>query len=248
MKKSIKAIAAALSAAVLCALPVANSMSADAAYITKKSFRITYVSTRTNLHYTGIRLNANKASGMNFSTQSLGFVNNGRLMGGSVSGNSAYTNWCSTVPNGLGEVGILADWYINTTNMNRTVANISGSTNKSYIDVFKVRLGDLTGARNNTEDGIDVSDAIAVYNLIDHYYVNAPTENIKSYMLSSSYNSLDKGILRMMLAADINGDDKVSECEATIILRHAVGINGYDDLEHFLSWSVANMEAYNASH
>jgi len=251
MKKTFKAITAALSAAVLCALPIANSMSANAAnrFIDKKTYRLSYISTRTNLHYTDVKLNAYKASGMNFSAQSLGFVNNGRLMGGSYNGNSAYTYWCSTVPNGLGEVGILADWYINTTNMNRTISNVSGTTNRSSIDVYRVRVGDLTGAANNSEDDINVQDAVALSKLANNtYYSGVVTNDIKYYIRSRSYSNLNKSLLRMMLAADINGDDKISECENVILQRHYIGINGYDDLEYFFSWSISDMISYNASH
>ncbi len=248
MKKSIKAITAAISAAVLCAIPVANSFTANAA-ATKKTYKITYLSTKTNNGYTSVKLNAYKASTMNFSTQSLGFVNNGRLMGGAYNGNNAYVYWCSTVNNGLGEVGVLADWYINTTNSNAKLYQITPSYNAmTGVTAYKVRLGDLTGAKTQTEDDVDVADAVLYARLLNKNYIDAPTNNIKQYIFSKSFYQLDLQVLRMMLAADINGDYKLTENERTVILRHIAKFDAYADLEHFLGWSDAQLGSYNAAH
>ena len=234
MNKTIKKIAAVLSAAVLCAVPMANSITANAAAL-KKTYKVTYMSTRTNNGYTSVRLNAYKDSTINFSTQSLGFVNNGRLMGGAYNGNNAYVYWCSTVNNGLGEVGILADWYFNSTNSNANVNKITPGTNAiTGVTTYKMRMGDLTGAKTEEEDGVNVSDAVLYARLLNKDYINAPTDDIHDYIFSKSYSQLDKKVLRMMLAADINGDLKLTENERIVILRHIALFDAYSDLEQFL--------------
>lgn len=252
MKKSIKAITAALSAAVLCALPIANAFTASAFNPTNKRYKITYMSTKLNCGYQNVNLRANKASGMNFSTLSLGRINGGRLGGGGYVNNDPnkrYNLWYTSNNNGLNEIGIVANWFITTTNSNRNIDNISGSTGCTYLKAIKVRMGDLTGAVTGEEDGLDVSDAVALSKLAhDSYYNGVITHDINAYLHSMNYDDLDQGLINMMLAGDINGDYLLTENEVIILQRHYNSFNGYTNLGTFYSMSDAQLGTYIANH
>lgn len=238
MKKSIKAIAAALSAVVMCALPAASSLNADAAARTL-TYKQTYVTTTTNLGYSGVRLYVRKGPQIRYGCLSLGNINNTRLGGGSWSDSTTtesvgYNDIYATNSNGINEIGILADWQFSTTFTGNGFAGMHADGDKNGVMAFESCLGDISGSINNVYDGVTLADARKIRKMADNKFRSGvTTNNITSYMLSGYFYSLDFDLFAGMLAADINGDRRITYTDADAVECYVNNKAGARDLSTF---------------
>jgi len=240
MKKSIKAITAALSAAVLCALPVANSLTADAAAKTI-TYKQTYVTTRTNLGIPGARLFIRKGPKFRYSDLSLGNISNTYLGGGSWADSTTtesvgYNDIYARYSNGINEIGILATWTFNTTYTGNGFAGMHAGSDRDGVMAFESCLGDISGSMSNNYDGITSADVSKIRKLANNTFRSGKTtNNIQTYMLSAYFYSLDFDLLSGMLAADINGDKLITNTDADAVQCYVNNKAGARDLSSFNS-------------
>ena len=246
MKNTIKRITAAVSAAVMCALPMAGNLSANAAqqYTT---FRNTYfikyenanikeanlaLSTkkgltkvaRTEVNDTGYLGTPHGNGGPNFDAINISWI---RYPG--TYNISAFNDkgilFNDTTKTTYG--GNFEQYISNKSTLKLTATDINGGRADERVGYFSVNVGDVTGAWNSTSftdfkaDGITNKDANEVSKLIKNGYTNIFAYSKRVDYSSANNESLKR--LRAMIAADINNDGKLTENDATVIMYWGVG-------------------------
>lgn len=244
MKKTIKSITAALSAAVMCALPMAGSISANAGeqYTT---YRTTYFVKYDNANVKNTSITVTTKKGLT----KLGrknFNNSGDFGAIHGSGGQTYdhvnTNWDRKKFSGDNYVkkGILYNetsktiyggnfekYLVSKTALNIAAADVNGGSAAERVGYFAVNVGDVTGAWNSTSftdfkaDGITGMDSVEISRLINAGYTDIAAYSKRVDYTSENNESVRR--LRAMIAGDINNDGKLTENDATVILYWVVG-------------------------
>lgn len=254
MKNQIRKIAAVVSAAVMCAVPVSGSLTADAA----SSYRMhrTYViSKRTNSAITSLKSVYTRKSGL------IGMGEKGGSLGGSFiywdTTSSSEVNW-QPKNNRCDEVGVVLSFTNKTTKATApkymgSVKNTYTHKNQSMIDAFDVQnvvVGDVTsemsGARlTGTYDGLTTLDAQRVQTYINNLsnvtYNGERAIKIETFLRSANYANLDKNTVCGILASDINNNGYVTSKDARAILTVMTG--RYDDLTVFNNKTESQMSS-----
>ena len=250
MNKTFKKIAAVFSASVMCALPVVNSLSADAASTRIRTYKQTFICTELGRKYQSVKCMVLR--GPKFVTPRAW---NGNIpsvyMGARYFGNSTIHEnsdyvWCYTHNyNGINDKGILCNIAYNTTQYTNGFACMNGDGDQNAVRGFESCLGDVTGSMKNEFDYIDVSDVVVIRRMAKNTYRSGvTTSDIQSYITSNnSFYALDWNLLCGMLAADINGDGIITDKDADIVESYIALKTGATDLEVFCGMSTNEFNA-----
>lgn len=246
MKNTIKKITAAISAAVMCALPMAESLTANAAqqYTT---YRNTYFIKYENANIKEANLALSTKKGLikvnRRAVNDTGYLGTPHGNGGPNFDaiNISWIRYPGTynIP-AFKDKGILFNDTTKTTyggnfeqyisngcKLNLTATDINGDSANERVGYFSVNVGDVTGAWNSTSftdfaaDGITNKDSNEVSKLINAGYTNIFAYSKKVNYSSANNESVKR--LRAMIAGDINNDGKLTENDATVIMYWGIG-------------------------
>lgn len=246
MKNTMKKIAASLSAAVLCAIPMAGSLTANAAeqYTT---YRTSYFIKHENANIEETSITVTTKKGLTkLGRKNLN--NTGRIYDIHGSGGQTYDHINVVWKRYTGDIGTQAfkkkgllynetskttyggkfeDYLVSNTALDIQAKDTNGDSAAERIGYFAVNVGDVTGALNSTSfkdfkaDGITGMDALEIQKLVKKGVTNI-AEYSKTVDYSSANNESVK-TLRAMIAGDINNDGKLTDNDATVIMYWIVG-------------------------
>ena len=248
MKKTLKKMAAAVSAAVMCALPMASAFSASAAQEIR-TFRVGYfVEDNSYVKTTSITRTTKK--GLTFVARdkmSLTGDFDGKPNG---SGGQTYehvnVNWKKNTTYYTNQVLLYDETYKTTYGdvfehylVSDTALKLEGKNNKGEsvnerVKYLAVVVGDVTGAFKTTQaktfnfDGIKQDDADKVNEMLKNsktgvIWISDFVEDKSKYINFNVSGSQNMKTLRAYMAADVNNNGKITKEDAEIIQAYADG-------------------------
>ncbi|MCR4795042.1 MULTISPECIES: hypothetical protein [Ruminococcus] len=259
MKKTLKKMAVTISAAVMCALPMANAFSASAAQ-DYRTFRVgffvkwdhsnvkttsitrttkkglTHV-TRTKMSLTGdFDGKPNGSGGQTYNTENVNWKKN------TTSYQTRELLYNETYKTTYGD--IFESYLVSDTALKLWAKDANGNSANERITYEAVVVGDATGGYNTTQfknfnyDGITNADYNKVNSLITAHNID-----IRSYAQTVDFDnpaSTSIRTLRAMMAADVNNDGWVTDEDARAIKACAQG--KISDLSVYTGLSAYQMD------
>ena len=236
MKKTLKKMAVAISAAVMCALPMANAFSASAAE-ENRTFRVNYFVKWDHSDVKTTSITRTTKKGLTYVTRNR-MSNVGDFDGkpngsGGQTYNSENVNWKKSTNTEMNRCLIYNETYkttygdifehylVSDTALKIEAKTVNGGRANERITYEAVVVGDVTGGYNTKQfknfnyDGITKADYEKAEALI-----KAGKKDIKTYAQSVNFDdpsSESLRNLRAMLAADVNNDGNLSTSDVQAI-------------------------------
>ncbi|WP_295069750.1 hypothetical protein [Ruminococcus sp.] len=247
MKKTLKKMAAAVSAAVMCALPMANAFSASAAEEIR-TFRVGYfVDDNSYVKTTSITRTTKK--GLTFVARDKMTLTgdfDGKPNGsGGQTYNSENVNWKKNTTYYTNQVLLYDETYkttygdvfehylVSDTALKLEGKTYTGESANERVKYLAVVVGDVTGAFNTTQaktfnyDGIKKNDADKVRDMIKKtngvIWISDFVEAKSNYINFNVPGSQNVKTLRAYMAADVNNNGRVTKEDADLIEAYANG-------------------------
>lgn len=258
MKKSIKKITAALSAAVMCALPMANAFSANAAE-DNRTFRVGYFVKDNHSYIKTTSITRTTKKGLTFVARDRVSITgdfDGKPNGsGGQTYNSENVNWKKNTTYYMNQVLLYNETYkttygdifehylVSDTALKLEAKTNTGASENERITYLAVVVGDVTGALKTNQaktfnyDGITDDDINKLSSWLEHGNINIDNFIENNYILFDSPSSQNVKTLRAYMAADVNNSGWITSEDLDLIRAYAKGkigdLSAYNKMDDY---------------